>query len=117
MTDLAWQFSRMYTGEDGKSHIEQMTLETHPELKELMAGKGVRFHLSQPGTFSDFHPAVQRMFVITLTGEAELGFEDGSIFHIGPGHVNLAEDLTGSGHTSRVVGTVPRLTAVIPLDV
>lgn len=34
----------------------------------------------------------------------------------GAGHVMLAEDLTGKGHTTRVVGTKRRLTATIPLD-
>ena len=54
-------------------------------------------------------------FVITLSGEVEIGLGDGTIHRFGPGHVNLAEDLTGQGHTTRVVGDQPRVTAVIPL--
>jgi hypothetical protein len=30
--------------------------------------------------------------------------------------VTLAEDVTGKGHTTRVVGDKPRITATIPLD-
>ena len=41
---------------------------------------------------------------------------DGTIHHLGPGDVNLAEDLTGHGHTTRVVGDVPRVTATVHLD-
>jgi hypothetical protein len=37
------------------------------------------------------------------------------VHRFGPGHVTLAEDLTGKGHTTRVVGNVPRVTATIPL--
>ena len=34
---------------------------------------------------------------------------------VGPGDVLLAEDLTGQGHITRVVGTEPRFYAVVPL--
>jgi hypothetical protein len=33
----------------------------------------------------------------------------------GPGDVLLAEDTTGRGHITRVVGTQPRLYATVPL--
>ena len=33
----------------------------------------------------------------------------------GPGHVTLAEDLTGRGHVTRVPGPEPRISAAIPL--
>jgi hypothetical protein len=41
---------------------------------------------------------------------------DGTIHRLGPGDVNLAEDLTGHGHTTRVVGDEPRVTATIHLE-
>ena len=34
----------------------------------------------------------------------EIGLGDGATHRFGPGHVTLAEDLTGKGHTTRVVG-------------
>jgi hypothetical protein len=37
------------------------------------------------------------------------------VHRYGAGHVTLAEDLTGKGHTTRVVGDKPRLSATIPL--
>jgi hypothetical protein len=53
--------------------------------------------------------------VITLAGEVEIGLGDGTVHRYGAGHVTLAEDLTGKGHTTRVVGDKPRLSATIPL--
>ena len=53
--------------------------------------------------------------VITLEGEVEIGLGDGTTHRFGPGHVTLAEDLTGKGHTTRVVGNKRRLTATIHL--
>ena len=105
--------TRLYTGADGQSHIEELDLAARPELTALMATKGVVFRSTEPGRFSDWHNAPRRQFVITLSGEAELGFGDGSVHLVGPGHANLVEDLTGKGHTTRVVGNQPRVTATI----
>jgi hypothetical protein len=107
---------RLYTGTDGQTHIETLDLHSHPELATLQAATGIVFRLTQPGYFSDWHNAPRRQFVITLAGEVEIGLGDGSVHRFGPGHVTLAEDLTGTGHTTRVVGGQPRLTATIPLS-
>ena len=108
--------TRLYSGGDGETHIEEMTLGSHPELAELQAASGIVFRSAEPGNFLDWHPAPRRQFVITISGEVEIGLGDGTVHRYGPGHVNLAEDLTGRGHTTKVVGDVPRVTAVIPLD-
>jgi quercetin dioxygenase-like cupin family protein len=107
---------RLYSGADGESHIETLDLASHPDLTTLHSAKGVVFRTSQPGYFSDWHNAPRRQYVITLSGEAEIGLGDGTIHRLGPGDVNLAEDLTGHGHTTRVVGRVPRITATIHLE-
>ena len=52
---------------------------------------------------------------MTLAGQAEIGLGDGSTHRVGPGDVLLAEDLTGRGHTTRVVGGEERVYLVIPL--
>ena len=107
--------TRLYTGSDGQSHLEELDLAAHPELTSLLATKGIVFRSAQPGHFSDWHNAPRRQFVINLAGEVEIGLGDGSVHRFGPGHVTLAEDLTGKGHTTRVVGNVPRVSATIPL--
>lgn len=109
------EIARLYTGDDGETHVELMSLETHPELGTLQKAMGIQFRSAPPGNFIDWHPAPRRQFVITISGEVEIGLGDGSVHRFGPGHVNLAEDLTGRGHTTRVVGDVPRVTATIPL--
>jgi hypothetical protein len=106
---------RLYSGADGASHFEELDLGSHPNLTTLHNAKGVVFRSSPPGHFSDWHIAPRRQYVITLAGEAEIGLRDGTTHRLVAGDVNLAEDLTGSGHTTRVVGNVPRLTATIHL--
>src|SRR5439155_27327297 len=103
--------SRLYTGADGQTHMEWMDLESHPELVPLQKAEGIQFRSTPSGHFIDWHPAPRRQFVITISGEVEIGLGDGTVHRYGPGHVNLAEDLTGQGHTTRVVGDQPRVTA------
>ena len=108
--------ARLYTGDDGESHIEAIELESHPDFAALQAATGIVFRRVEPGYFSDWHCAPRRQFVITLEGEVEIGLGDGSLHRFGPGQAMLAEDLTGRGHTTRAVGDQPRLTATIPLE-
>ena len=90
-------FTRLYTGSDGQSHIEEMDPATHPTLQELEAATGISFSIAQPGRFSDWHNAPRRQYVITLSGEGEIGLGDGSVHKFGPGHVSLVEDLNRAG--------------------
>ena len=106
---------RLYTGEDGQSHLEELDLASHPELTSLQRTAGIVFRTAEPGRFSDWHNAPRRQYVINLAGEVEIGLGDGTVHRFGPGHVTLAEDLTGKGHTTRVVGNVPRVSATVPL--
>ena len=76
---------------------------------------GIVFREYEPGYFLDFHTAPRRQYSITLTGEIEVGTPDGTIKHYGPGTVLMAEDLTGTGHSTRVVGTEPRFAIIVPL--
>lgn len=107
--------TRLYTGPDGQSHLEDVDAGAHPDLTKLHDAKGVAFRRFESGHFHDWHNAPRRQYVITLEGEVEIGLGDGTVRRFGPGHVILAEDLTGKGHTTRVVGSKPRLTATIHL--
>jgi quercetin dioxygenase-like cupin family protein len=106
---------RLYTGPDGQTHIEELDPASHPLLTSPHPTTNIVFRTAQPGRFSDWHKAPRRQYVINLAGEVEIGLGDGTVHRFGPGHVTLAEDLTGKGHTTRVVGNVPRVTATIPL--
>jgi quercetin dioxygenase-like cupin family protein len=110
------EITRLYTGEDGQTHIEVLDVEALPDLGQMRPATGIMFRSMPPGQFIDWHPAPRRQYVITLAGEAEIGLADGTVRRFGAGHVTLAEDVTGKGHTTRVVGSVPRVTATVPLD-
>ena len=96
---------RLYTGEDGKSHIEEIDVSSHPELTQLHGAKGIVFRAMETGFFSDWHVAPRRQYIITLSGEGEIGLADGTVYRLGAGDVNLAEELTGFGHRSQFAGS------------
>ena len=106
---------RMHTGIDGKSHIETLDLGLHPELASVQSVISIQFREAPLGRFADWHHAPQRQCLIQLSGEVEVGLSSGRTVRYKPGDARLAEDLTGEGHTTRVVGDQPSITAVIPL--
>ena len=106
---------RLFSGEDGQSHVESLGLASHPELTSLQSVTSITFREWPPGYFIDWHPAPRRQYVISLSGQIEIGLGDGSKESYGPGDARLVEDTTGQGHTTRVVGDQPSITAVIPL--
>ena len=48
--------TRMYTGDDGESHIEDVNLADHPELAEGLKATNITFREYPPGHFVDWHP-------------------------------------------------------------
>jgi len=106
---------RLYTGPDGQSHVEPIDLGRTPAWTKGLATTQIAFRESPVGNFIDWHPAPRRQFVIILAGQLEIGLGDGSKHLFGPGDARLVEDTTGKGHTTRVHGNQPCLTATIPL--
>ena len=115
---------RVYSGADGKSHIAKETLAmtpfvdtegAHGQAAPTLAVTGLTFRVSPPGYVLSWHCAPRRQYSISLTGTTEIEVGDGTVARVGPGDVVLAEDLTGQGHITRVVGDEPRFYAIVPL--
>ncbi len=106
---------RLYTGTDGQSHIEPIELAKTAAWTKGLATTQISFREDPVGRFIDWHPAPRRQFVIILSGQLEIGLSDGSKHVFGPGDARLVEDTTGKGHTTRVPGSQPCVTATIPL--
>ena len=75
---------RLFTGDDGQSHIEEIYPASHPDWTQLHGAQGIVFRASPPGYFSDWHVAPRRQYIITLSGEAEIGLADGTVHRLGP---------------------------------
>ena len=109
-------FVRVYTGDDGQSHFEDMDLLPHGVQRSAEQGAALlSFGSSPDGYFHDYHTAPRRQYAIFMSGgQMEVGIGDGTMRSFGPGDAALFEDLTGQGHTSRTVGG-DRLSATVPL--
>jgi hypothetical protein len=107
---------RLYTGSDGESRIESIDLTRTPAWTKGLGTTQISFREDPVGRFLDWHPAPRRQFVIILSGQLEIGVGDGSKHVFGPGDARLVEDTTGRGHTTRVHGHQPCVTATIPLS-
>lgn len=97
--------TRIYTGEDGQSHFEDLEVPLGPgrvgSVSALVPGAGTIFRLTQRGWSEEFHNAPRRQFVVTLSGAAEISCGDGTTRRFGPGDIMLADDTTGQGHITR----------------
>jgi hypothetical protein len=113
------KITRIYTGPDNESHFEEKEVELgftgNMEVSALEPAEGILFRRAPATHLSSFHPAPRRQYVITLTGAVEIETGDGTIKRFGPGDVMLADDTTGHGHITRVVGNQPRTYVMIPL--
>ena len=95
--------NRLFTGPDGQSHVEQITLPPGA----LQTAKVVHVEETAAGSTLDWHVAPCRQYVITLSGTLEFTTRDGETFILKPGDVFLAEDTTGSGHRWRLIDDQP----------
>jgi quercetin dioxygenase-like cupin family protein len=116
----AFMMTRLYAGADGQTHAEEIeakfTTGSPNEVFKLMAVTGAELHRSAPGTVQDWHNAPRRQYVITLSGQGEVELAGGKKIHLGPGHIELAEDTTGKGHITRTIGNEDRVTITLPLS-
>lgn len=112
--------NRLYTGPDGQTHVEEIEAKFAPgggnDVFKLMANSGAELHRAPPGRVADWHTAPRRQYVITLSGRGEIELMGGKKLEVGPGSIELAEDLTGKGHITRTVGSEDRVTVQIPLS-
>ena len=122
MTVTYW---RCYADEAGESHGEEVEAELNLRsfappapplyLSAMMPATGVAFARFPAGWHGDWHPTPRRQIFFYLAGEVEGETSDGERRRFGPGSVTLAEDTTGKGHRSWVVGDSEVLTAVAQL--
>jgi len=117
-------FYRIYTGDDGQSHLEELDMKFAPFTDvegafgvgtELFPSKGITFRVAEAGYELQWHCAPRKQFTISLSGTAEIEVGDGTKQIVNAVDVLLAEDLTGQGHITRVISKEPRVHAVVHL--
>ena len=115
------KITRVYTGEDGESHFEDLEValsERGPlgNISQLEPATGIVFRETEGDYDLGFHNAPRRQYVINLDAALELEVGDGTKRVLKPGEVLLAEDTTGRGHKSRAVDGRARRSIFVTLD-
>ena len=114
--------TRMYSGDDGQTHFEDIEVELSDRGKDkgkvstLEPATGIIFRRTEGNYDYDWHNAPRRQYIIPLDGQVEITIGDGSKRVFGPGQVLLAEDTDGKGHISRAVSGMPRNSIFVTLD-
>ena len=110
---------RLYTGSDQKSHFEEIDMKfggNQPMLTtDARAASSAVFRCAPVGLVIDRHPAPRRQFLVTLSGAWEIEASNGVKRVFKTGDVMLADDTSGEGHISRVLGNEPHIFMTVPL--
>ena len=96
---------RIYTGDDGQSHFEELDAPTETVHRiATKAGEDLVFRRSAENSFSDWHHPSRRQYLFVIDGRMEVSVGDGATRQFQPGDVLLAEDMTGQGHVTKSIG-------------
>ena len=112
---------RLYTGDDGKSHFEDVDITLDDsgfigKLSKPQKATSVIFRETAADYDYDWHNAPERQYIIMLDAGVEITLGDGTKRRIDQGDVLLAEDTTGQGHVSRALQNKPRKSVFITLE-
>jgi hypothetical protein len=107
------QYTRIYTDANGGSHFEDVDIEMHEttyappapplQISEPTPATAVAWVTLPAGWFGDWHPTPRLQWWFQLSGDLEVGVSDGEVRHLAAGSVVRLEDVSGRGHTTRVV--------------
>jgi hypothetical protein len=112
---ISMKVVRIYTGADNQTHFQDLEVEAFAPLAAKVGEGAVRLNQGPAKSFSDFHNAPRRQYVVITSGMMEVEIADGSKRQFVPGDVLVAEDLTGKGHITRGIGDEPRVSLAVPL--
>ena len=115
---------RIYSDAEGESHFEDIELDLVPlsvgELRtsstENWPASTVQFRQVDDDFESGFHTAPERRIVINLAGYSELEVSSGERRVLGPGSIQLVEDLEGRGHKAAKTSGQPLQMLIIGLE-
>jgi len=117
----------LFTDSDGRARLREEPLpldegQSQARLSRLMPSGGLQLRQSPVGFKSDFHCTKDAQWVFILSGQMEIGLQDGSSRVFGPGeHFFSADTLPAGatfdaqvhGHWSRQCGDAPLVTAFV----
>jgi hypothetical protein len=105
---------RQYSDAQLESHLEELSPEQFEVCKAWQNARSFRFHVHEPGTFLDWHPAGGKFLIVVLSGELEICVTDGSKQICRAGDLRFTSD-EGRGHTGRAAGDGPCVVLMVDI--
>lgn len=108
------KYTRLYAGDDGHSHFEEVVVEDVHPLHEAphQDVKGVSYYLANASklmighieqqNIDWHHPPSKKVLAVYLSGYIEMEVSSGDMRRFGPGDFCLIEDDIGKGHITRI---------------
>jgi quercetin dioxygenase-like cupin family protein len=119
------KYTRVYADETGESHFMDVEIKLEPvefappapscKLSSFKPAVQYAFCVFPSGWYGDWHPTPKKQIFFILSGESEAQVSDGEVRRFGAGSILLAEDTSGKGHVSKVVGSKDMVVAVVQL--
>src|SRR5438270_11061994 len=117
------KYTRLYADGNGESHFadieaDLVLIDFAPpaaplHLSSFIPANQTAFFGAPADWISDWHPSPSRNLFVVVAGEWEITASDGEIRRFATASVLLAEDTTGKGHASRVIGETASLAVLI----
>lgn len=118
--------ARLVTAPDGSSHFAHVDVTMTAtdfappaaplDVSEPAAASAMIHWRAPPGWDGRRHPSPARQWVIVLRGAIEVCASDGTSHRLDPGDGLLLEDVSGEGHTTRVVSGEPAVGVFVQLS-
>ncbi len=113
--------TRVYAGEDGHSHFEDVEIPLNDAgeigmLSEAVPVREIIFRENAPTYDYDWHHAPRRQYIALLDGEIEIEVSDGETRRFRGGDVLLMEDTSGRGHRTRTIDGKSRRSIFVTLE-
>ena len=117
----------LHTADNGRAQFREEAIPLTQgtplsRLSSVLPASGVQFRQSPVGFTSSFHCTTSPQWVFILSGVMEIGLQDGTVRHFGPGEHFLSADLLPQGavfdpavhgHRSAQVGDSPLVTLFV----
>jgi quercetin dioxygenase-like cupin family protein len=108
------KITRFHATENGESRFQELEVPINQPRHDnfghtLMQSNAwpspnIRFVELPAGLDQSWHHAPASQIVVVLSGEVEVGTSDGEKRHCAAGQAFIADDLSGKGHLTRVIG-------------
>ena len=118
-------YANIYADASGESHFKDVNVELSqadfappaPPLYLSSFSPALQYFFCRfpAGWRGDWHPTPHRQFFFIISGEIAGKVSDGEVRQFPAGCVVMAEDTTGKGHVTWVIGESDTLAAVVQL--